>query len=84
MKLNGDPDVNSHSYGIWFLIKKLERHNGKKKSSSTNGAGLTGCLHKKKASGSISITLDKTQVWVKPRPQHKSRYTGPDRRESGE
>jgi hypothetical protein len=29
----------------WFLIKKPEIHSGKKKASSTNDAGLTGCLH---------------------------------------
>ena len=30
-----------------------------------------------------AITLHKTQVQVDQRPQHKSRYTEPDRRESG-
>ena len=29
----------------WFVIKKPKPYNGKKKVSSTNGAGLTGCLH---------------------------------------
>ena len=56
----------------------------KMKSSSTNGAGLTGCLNKKNANRSTSVTLNKTQFWVEQRHQHKSRYTEPDRRESGE
>ena len=29
----------------WFLTKKLKVYNGKKKASSTNGAGITGCQH---------------------------------------
>jgi hypothetical protein len=32
----------------------------------------------------ISIALHKTQVQVDQRPQHKTRYTKSDRRESGE
>ena len=27
----------------WFLTKKLKVYNGRKKASSTNGAGITGC-----------------------------------------
>ena len=33
---------------------------------------------------SILITLHKSQVQMYQRPQHKSRYSEPDRRESGE
>ena len=29
----------------WFLTKKLKLYNGKKKASSTNGVGITGCQH---------------------------------------
>ena len=28
----------------WYLIKKPKPYKGKMKASSTNGAGLTGCL----------------------------------------
>jgi hypothetical protein len=60
-----------------------------KKAPLTNDAGLTGCQHqkkkkKKKGDESISITLHKTQVQVDYRPQHKTRYTEPNRKESGE
>jgi hypothetical protein len=56
----------------------------KKKASSTNGAGLTGCCTNKNANRSIFITMHKTQVQVDQNPQHKTRHTEPDRRKSEE
>ena len=38
----------------------------------------------KNANRSLTIALQKAQVRMDQRPQHKSRYTDPDRRESGE
>jgi hypothetical protein len=66
------------------LTKKLRLYNGKKKTSSINGAGLTGCLPVKNANGSIVITLHKTQVQVDQRPEHKTGYTKSDRSQSRE
>ena len=42
-----DPDINQHTYEhlIFFLTKKPKLYNGKKKTSSTNGAGTIGCQH---------------------------------------
>ena len=53
----------------------------KKEASSTNGAGLTECLHVEE---STFITLHKTQVQVDQWPQHKIGYIKSNRRESGE
>lgn len=39
------PDINLHIYGKLFFDKGIRMHNKKKKSSSTNGNGLTGCIH---------------------------------------
>jgi hypothetical protein len=36
----------------------------KKEASTTNGAGLTGCLHMENANKSIFITLHQTQLQV--------------------
>lgn len=55
-----------------------------KKASSTNGAGQTGWLYvEENPSRSIIITLHKSQRQMDQRPQHKIRYTEPDRREIG-
>ena len=40
-----DLDINPHTDEHLILSKKLKLYNGKKKSSSTNGAGITGCRH---------------------------------------
>ena len=57
----------------------------KKKASSTNGVGPTGCWHIERIQKRfIYITLYKIQVQVDQRLQHKTRYTKPSRRESGE
>jgi hypothetical protein len=54
------------------------------KSISTNGAGLTGsqsaCWRMKT---DPCVTLHKTQVQMDQGPQHKTRYTESNRRESG-
>lgn len=67
-----------------FLIKKAEIYNEKKEASSTSGAGLSGCLHVENANRSISFILHKPQVHADRKPQHKTTYTDPDRREHGE
>jgi hypothetical protein len=41
-----DTKINSHIYGyLIFFIKKPKPYNEKQESSSSNGAGLTGCLY---------------------------------------
>ena len=84
MNQNGNPDVNSHTYGHLILIKRPERHTRKKKTSSANDAGLTGYLSIDEWTRSVFITLHKTQVQVSQRPQRKIRYIEPGRRENGE
>ena len=46
-------------------------------------AGLTGCLCVENENKPIFVTLYKAQVQVKQVPQHKTRYTESNRRESG-
>ena len=55
----------------------------KKKTSSTNGASLTGCLHVEECKQIHNYHPHKTQVQVYHRPQHKTRYTKSNRKESG-
>jgi hypothetical protein len=55
-------------------------YNGKKKASSINGAVLTVC---RKPKIDPFVTLHKAQVQVDQGPQHKTRYTESNRRESG-
>ena len=47
----------------------------KKKVSSINGAGLTGCLYIENENRPLFVTLHKAQVQVDQGPQHKTRYT---------
>jgi hypothetical protein len=55
------------------------------KTSLTNGAGLTGCLHvENNANRYTSITLHKTPIQVDQRPHHKTRCTKSNSQESGE
>jgi hypothetical protein len=37
--------MNPHTYRHLIFPKKPKTYNGKKKASSTNDFGLTGCLH---------------------------------------
>ena len=53
-----------------------------KKASSINGAGLTDCMQKNE-NRPIFVTLYKAQVQVNQGPQHKTRYSESNRRESG-
>ena len=55
---------------------------GEKKASSLSAAGLVGCLQKNEIRP-IFVTLHKAQVQVDQGPQHKTRYTESNRRESG-
>ena len=50
--------------------------------ASTNGAGLTGCIHVEEQNGSILITLHETKAQVDQEPQHKTGYTKCHRKES--
>ena len=52
----------------------------KKKASSTNSAGLVDCWEIKNRP--IFVTLVKAQVQVDQGPQHKTRYSESNRRES--
>ena len=40
-----DKEIKSHTYGHLIFTKTPKIYNGKKKASSINGAGLTGCLY---------------------------------------
>ena len=66
----------------WFLIKKPKRYNGKNKTSSVNGVDITEGWHVENADKSLFVAIYKTLVQVDERPQHRFRYTEPDRRES--
>ena len=62
------------------LIKKPEIHTEKKKVSSINDAGQTGCPRENNDNRHILFTLHITQVQIDERPQHKTRKTELDRR----
>ena len=66
----------------WFLTKKPKLCNGKKKASSTNGVGITGCQHVEEYKYT-SIPMHNTQAQMDQRPQYKFNHPEPDRRESG-
>ena len=51
------------------------------KAYLTNGAAITGYQHKNK-NRSVSITMNRTQVQMDQRPQHKANHTEPHRGES--
>ena len=70
-----------HTHGHLIFYKDTKDHTVEKtKASSTNGAGLTGCLHEEEwRLIHMCITLHKTQVQVDQRPQHKTNPTS-DRR----
>ena len=40
-----DKEIKSHTYGHLIFTKTPKIYNGKKKASSINGAGITGCLY---------------------------------------
>ena len=58
-------------------------YNGKKKAPSINGSGLTGCLKQKNENRPIFVTFHKAHVQLDQGPQHKTRYTQSNRRQSG-
>ena len=64
------------------LTKKQKIYNGKKKASSINGTYLTVGTKKNKSRPTF-VFMQKAQVQVDQRPQHKTRYTESNRRESG-
>jgi hypothetical protein len=45
MDSNQNPEINPHTFGHLIFDKKPKPYNGKLKSLSTNGAGLTGYPH---------------------------------------
>ena len=56
----------------WCLTKKAELYNSRKKTSTENGAGLTGCLDIEECKYiHLSITLNKTDQ-VDQRPQSRT------------
>ena len=55
----------------------------KSKASSTNGADIIVCQYVKECKWILSIAMQKIQVQMDQRPQHKTNYTEPHRRKSG-
>ena len=56
----------------------------KKKASSVNGVSLSGSWYvEKNDNRSIFVILQKAQIQLDQGPQHKTRYTESNRRESG-
>ena len=45
MESNEDPDINSYTYKHLVFDKEAKIVQWKKKASSSNGAGITGCRH---------------------------------------
>jgi hypothetical protein len=65
------------------LTKTVKLYNGKK-ASSINDAGLPSCLYLEKMKiEPYFVTLQQAQVQVDQGNQHKTRYTEPNRKESG-
>ena len=53
-----------HTYGHLIFDKEAKTISWKKKASSINGAGLTGCLYVENENRAIFITLHKAQFQV--------------------
>ena len=70
MEYNWTPRNKSAHPHNWSLTKKSKSYSVKKKSSSTNGAVLTGGLHVEECK--LIYHLHKTQVEVHQRPQYKT------------
>lgn len=68
---------------FFFLQKKTQIRQWKKKTFSASGAGITACWHVEEYKFYRHV-MHKTQVWVGHSPQHKSSYTVPERRKKGE
>ena len=59
--------------------KKLKLCNGEKKASSNNGADITGCHYVEHWKYTLVYHHVQNSSQGDQRPQHKSRYTEPDR-----
>jgi hypothetical protein len=64
-------------------LKKKPKNKWRRKASSINDAGLTGSYYVENENRAIFVALHKAQGQVDQRPQHKTRYTESNRRESG-
>ena len=85
MESNKDPEIKPHTYGHLIFDKEGKTIQWKNESIFSKWCWSNWISQKQKnANRSIFIILHKTQVQVDQRPQHKTRYTEPDRRESGE
>ena len=45
MQLIKDPEIKAHTYGHLIFDKEAKTIQWKKKGSSANGTGISGCLH---------------------------------------
>ena len=59
-----DPKIKPHMYRHLIFGKDAKNYNGKMKTSSINGACITGCLYVENENRSIFVTLHKVQVQV--------------------
>jgi hypothetical protein len=78
-----DLEKDPYTYRHLTFYKEAQTMQWKKKTSSTNGSGLTGSLHAKNENWSIFITVHKAQIQVDHGTPHKTIYNESNRRESG-
>ena len=79
-----DPDINLHTCGQLLFNKEANNIQWKIECIFNKLCRHSLMLaHKRIPIDPGSISLHKTQVQVDQRPQHKSSYSEPDRRESG-
>ena len=75
------PDANPHPLGHLIFYKDVKIMKQKKESiSSTNGARITGCQLVEKCKLILVYHPAEISRPSQLRPQHKSRYTEPDKR----
>jgi hypothetical protein len=67
-----DTEIKPHTYMHLNFNKNTKNIQWKRKASSINDAGLTGCLYENRP---IFVSLHKAQVQVDQGPHHKTRYT---------
>ena len=78
------PAVNPHTNGHLIFDEESRNIQWQNKAPSTNSAGQTGHQHVEECTQIHIYLLNKIQIQVDPKPQHKIRYTDSERRENRE